>query len=75
MKKAEGLALETRIVLLEHQNQELARSLAWQMHHNEQLRAWNRKARSLLGRWLLWFFAGHPARPPVGSSRSHLKEW
>lgn len=75
MKKAEGEALQRRIVALEKQVRDLSCSLAWRLQWCEQVSAWNRKARLLLGLWLRWFFMGHPARPPVGSTRSHLKEW
>jgi hypothetical protein len=75
MKKAEGEALQRQVNALEHQVRHLSSALSDQKRWNTQTRDWNRKARLLLGLWLKWFFMGHPARPPVGSTRSHLKEW
>lgn len=75
MRKAEGEVLQRRIAELERKVWSLECSLAWSKQHNDRLREWNRKARALLGYWLRWYFAGHPYRQPVGSTRSHLKEW
>jgi hypothetical protein len=75
VKKAEGEALQRKVAALEQQVRDLSFSLANERYHVSVVRAWNRKSRVLLGLWMKWFFQGHPARPPAGSTRSHLKEW